>query len=169
MAKYRKDLPQLKGGDFITDGGMETTFVFHRGIDLPHFAAFPLLDSSSGREEIIRYLEPYIAVAHARGVGFILDTPTWRSNPDWGPKLGYDDDALDALNHRAIAFAEACRRRWERPATPIVSQRRDRAARRCLQAGPRFRTRSHELPRRAGSRLRPVGRRHGVGDDHQHG
>lgn len=120
MAKYRRDLPQLKGGDFITDGGMETTLVFHRGMDLPHFAAFPLLDSDSGRAEIIHYLEPYVRVAHARGVGFILDTPTWRSNPDWGPKLGYDAAALDALNQRAVAFAEKCRERWERPRTPVV-------------------------------------------------
>ena len=45
MAKYRHDLPQRRGGIFLTDGGMETTLIFHEGIELPHFAAFVLLDS----------------------------------------------------------------------------------------------------------------------------
>jgi len=120
MAKYRQHLPQLDGGDFLTDGGMETTFVFHRGMDLPHFAAFPLLDSDDGRVELVSYIEPYILLALQRGVGFILDTPTWRANADWGLKLGYDRDGLHALNLRAVDFAEACRKRWETRATPIV-------------------------------------------------
>jgi homocysteine S-methyltransferase len=120
MAKYRHHLPQLAGGDFLTDGGLETTLVFHRGMDLPHFAAFPLLDSDDGMGELIAYIEPYILMARQRGVGFILDTPTWRANADWGHKLGYDRDALDDLNQRAVTFAEACRRKWEMPATPIV-------------------------------------------------
>lgn len=120
MAKYRHDLPQLKGGDFLTDGGMETTLIFHRGMDLPHFAAFPLLDTDEGRAEIIRYLEPYIDIARKRGVGFILDTVTWRANPDWGPKLGYDQAALVDLNIRSIEFLEDLRNRWETPDMPIV-------------------------------------------------
>lgn len=120
MAKYRHALPQLNGGDFVTDGGLETTLVFHRGLDLPHFAAFPLLDTESGREELVRYLEPYVEIAHERGVGFILDTPTWRANPDWGLELGYDLAGLDALNRRAVTFAEQCRSLWERPSTPVV-------------------------------------------------
>ncbi|MBW2494705.1 MAG: hypothetical protein JRE43_08135 [Deltaproteobacteria bacterium] len=42
MAGYRDALPQLNGDWFLTDGGIETTRVFHRGIDLPAFASFPL-------------------------------------------------------------------------------------------------------------------------------
>ncbi len=30
----------------LTDGGLETTLVFGEGLDLAHFAAFPLLDSA---------------------------------------------------------------------------------------------------------------------------
>jgi len=33
----------------VTDGGLETTLIFQDGLDLPHFAAFPLLDSELGR------------------------------------------------------------------------------------------------------------------------
>ncbi|MFY9992234.1 MAG: homocysteine methyltransferase, partial [Rhodoplanes sp.] len=35
MNKYRGRLPQLDGGLFLTDGGIETTLVFHEGLDLP--------------------------------------------------------------------------------------------------------------------------------------
>ena len=55
MAKYRHDLPQRNGGIFLTDGGMETTLIFHEGIELPHFAAFVLLDSAEGRQHLKRY------------------------------------------------------------------------------------------------------------------
>ena len=42
-------LPQLHGTKFVTDGGMETDLIFHHGVDLPDFAAFPLLDTAGGR------------------------------------------------------------------------------------------------------------------------
>ena len=70
MAKYRNDLPQRRGGIFLTDGGMETTLIFHEGIDLPHFAAFVLLDSPGGREKLKQYYASYLAVARQHGLGF---------------------------------------------------------------------------------------------------
>jgi homocysteine S-methyltransferase len=48
--KYRDRLPQLKGGLFLTDGGIETSLIFDDGFDLPHFAAFPILREDRGRE-----------------------------------------------------------------------------------------------------------------------
>ena len=39
----------------ITDGGIETTLIFHDGVELPEFAAFPLLDSPDGRAALKRY------------------------------------------------------------------------------------------------------------------
>ena len=104
MAKYRHDLPQRHGGIFLTDGGMETTLIFHEGIELPHFAAFVLLDSPEGRQKLKQYYASYLAVARDHGAGFVLDSPTWRANPDWGEKLGYDAAALKAINVRSIAF-----------------------------------------------------------------
>jgi S-methylmethionine-dependent homocysteine/selenocysteine methylase len=35
----------------------------------------------------------------------VLDTATWRANPDWGTQLGYDADALAAANRDAVALA----------------------------------------------------------------
>lgn len=90
---------------FITDGGLETTLVFHQGIDLPDFAAFPLLDTEEGRAALTSYFTPYFEVAERDRRGFVIDTATWRANPDWGTRLGYDRDSLADVNRRAVAFA----------------------------------------------------------------
>ena len=55
MAKYRNRLPQLGGKLFLTDGGMETTLIFHDGIDLPYFASFDLLKDEAGRRLVRGY------------------------------------------------------------------------------------------------------------------
>src|SRR5918993_3097651 len=109
MASYRHALPQMGGSVFLTDGGLETTLVFHEGLDLPCFAAFPLLADEAGRERLRRYFAPYLKTARERGVGFILDTVTWRANTDWGLKLGYSPEALERINGDAVAFCEALR------------------------------------------------------------
>jgi S-methylmethionine-dependent homocysteine/selenocysteine methylase len=120
MAKYRNDLPQRRGGTFLTDGGMETTLIFQEGIDLPHFASFLLMDTAQGRALLAKYYESYLVIARRQGVGFVLDTPTWRANADWGAKLGYDADALKAVNARSIAFLKGLRAKWESEDTPCV-------------------------------------------------
>jgi S-methylmethionine-dependent homocysteine/selenocysteine methylase len=103
-------LPQLQNGRlFITDGGLETTLIFHQGIELPHFAAFDLLRHERGPALIRSYYEPYLEIARERGAGMILDTVTWRANPDWGARLGYSEAGLADANRRAVALANAIR------------------------------------------------------------
>jgi S-methylmethionine-dependent homocysteine/selenocysteine methylase len=80
MAKYRANLPQLNGDKFITDGGLETTLVFHEGYDLPEFAAFDLLKSDNGYEFFKKYYSTYAAIARDYSIGFILDSFTWRAS-----------------------------------------------------------------------------------------
>ncbi|NKL01549.1 homocysteine methyltransferase [Rhizobium leguminosarum bv. viciae] len=120
MAKYRNGLPQLKGGTFITDGGMETTMIFQERIDLPHFAAFILLASEEGRQRLRNYYRRYLDVARRHGTGFVLDTATWRANPDWGQKLGYTNEALKAVNEEAVDLLVGLRNAYQRPEQPIV-------------------------------------------------
>lgn len=120
MTKYRHDLPQTKGGLFLSDGGMETALIFLQGLDLPHFASFVLLDSAEGRAELVKYYEQYLQIARNRGVGFVLDTATWRANPDWGKLVGFDAARLKAVNIAAVDLVAALRGTWETPATPIV-------------------------------------------------
>ena len=64
-------LPQLRGRPMVTDGGMETDLIFHHGVDLPHFAAFPLLESARGLELLADYYNGYAAIARRAGAGFI--------------------------------------------------------------------------------------------------
>jgi homocysteine S-methyltransferase len=105
---------------FISDGGMETTLIFSEGFDLPEFAAFPLLESEAGRAALRRYYGSFLEIAHRFGLGFTLDTPTWRASRDWGERLGYSVARLAEVNHRAVALAEEIRASEERPETPIA-------------------------------------------------
>jgi S-methylmethionine-dependent homocysteine/selenocysteine methylase len=103
---HRPSLPQLEGDLFLTDGGIETSLIFHQGLDLPEFAAFVLLDDDEGLDQLRRYYEPYLALARESGAGFVLESPTWRGSPDWAAKLGISAEKLDALNRRAIELME---------------------------------------------------------------
>ena len=94
MSKYRSNLPQLGNVSFITDGGLETTLIYHDGVDLPHFAAFVLLDDSERKAIVDRYFARYAEIGRAHDFGVVLESATWRANPDWGAKLGYDAAAL---------------------------------------------------------------------------
>ncbi len=120
MPRYRDRLPQMNGDLFLTDGGLETTLVFQRGVDLPEFAAFHLLTSEPGRRELYDCYVPYAEVAVKHGVGLILETPTWRANKDWGEKLGHDGAALAMLNQEAVLHLQEIRHRFETPEAPIV-------------------------------------------------
>jgi S-methylmethionine-dependent homocysteine/selenocysteine methylase len=118
--EHHNDLPQLTGDLFLTDGGIETTLIFHRGLDLPEFAAFDLLKDDRGAEELRRYFLPYLELAKQHGAGFVLESPTWRASPRWGAEIGYDEAGLDALNRKAIALMAELRDGYEPDVSPIV-------------------------------------------------
>jgi S-methylmethionine-dependent homocysteine/selenocysteine methylase len=118
--KHRHRLPQLDGRLFLTDGGIETTLIFHDGLDLPAFAAFDLLKDDEGTEALRRYFEPYAELAKERGAGFVLESPTWRASPRWAAEIGYSVEELADLNRKAIALMEEIRDRYESPEVPVV-------------------------------------------------
>ncbi len=117
----QNSLPQLSGDRvFLTDGGLETSMIFHQGLDLPHFASFKLLEDEQGRAALRDYFSSFLAVAREHNAGFIVDTATWRSNPDWGALLGYDAAALDRVNREAVAFAQDLRGEQDGANAPII-------------------------------------------------
>jgi homocysteine S-methyltransferase len=120
MAKYRDSLPQLGGDWFLTDGGIETTLVFHKGVELPEFASFPLLDSDAGRQLLRDCYRPYLELARKHGVGIILETATWRASRDWAQKLGYSSADLGRLNRTAVEEIAAFRAEYEGDGFPVV-------------------------------------------------
>ena len=108
--RRRTGLPQLRGHElFVTDGGLETELVFHDGRDLPAFAAFPLLENPESRDRLRRYYDGYLAIARRHRAGFVMETPTWRANPDWAGPLGYSAQRLDEVNRAAVELAEQVR------------------------------------------------------------
>ena len=120
MSKYRRQLPQLSGRPFLTDGGLETTLIFHDGIDLPHFASFDLFKTERGTTVIRAYYERYIAIAKRNQTGFVLEGATWRASPDWGDKLGYSRAQLADANRAAVDLMAKLRDAHESAQTPIV-------------------------------------------------
>ena len=91
----------------VTDGGLETDLLFHRGIDLPEFAAYPLVDSAP--DVLLAYYADYAAIAAAAGAGLILETPTWRANTDWGARLGWSPSELARVNKAAVDLVRQVR------------------------------------------------------------
>ena len=103
-------MPQLGGGLFLTDGGIETTLIFLEGLELPDFAAFHLLRRPEGVAALRKYFRTYAALAERFGAGLILESATWRASADWGATarlLG--SIAWRSANRQAIRLLEEIR------------------------------------------------------------
>jgi S-methylmethionine-dependent homocysteine/selenocysteine methylase len=108
-ARYRDALPQLGGGFFLTDGGIETTLIFDEGLELPDFAAFHLFASAKGEAALRKYFRTYAGLADRYRAGLILESPTWRASADWGDRLGYSSGALADANRKSVRLLEEVR------------------------------------------------------------
>ncbi|CAF2117956.1 unnamed protein product [Rotaria magnacalcarata] len=120
MAKYRSALPQLSNKFFITNGGLETTLVFHEGMDLPCFASFKVLKDEARCEWLKNFLRKFVDIARKYDVGFILESPTWRASPDWIHKLGCVEQDVVDMNHKAIELLCDIRDEYETENSQIV-------------------------------------------------
>ena len=98
---HRPDWPTTTH-PFVTDGGLETDLIHRRGVQLRHFAAYPLLRTERGRAVLAAYFGDYATLAARVGAGLLLETATRRANPDWGARLGDDRRALYDANVRAV-------------------------------------------------------------------
>lgn len=106
MSKNDRLLPQQQRQTFVTDGGIETHLIFNEGQDAPDMSVYVLNDSEAGRRVMRDYYRAYIGIARKAGQGFVFDTNTWRANPDWGARAGYDSGMLRAANMQAVAFCQ---------------------------------------------------------------
>lgn len=120
MPQYRNNLPQLAGKAFLTDGGLETTMIFHKGIDLPCFAAFDLLAEPKGVSALLEYYEHYAGLARDYQLGFVFESVTWRAGPDWLQRAGYPLDALEPLCRDSVELLLPLREKYETQYSPIV-------------------------------------------------
>jgi len=113
-------LPQLSGDVFICDGGVETDFIFNRGIPIPEFAGHTLLSTDAGRNALAAYFREFLVLARDLGTGFILDGQTWKAHSHWAKDLGVTSTELREINHQSIAFIAALRDEFQSNAGPIV-------------------------------------------------
>lgn len=113
MEKSKKNLPDTSDAVFLTDGGLETTLIFLEGFDLPYFAAFDLLESEKGYGAIKNYYTRYLEIAKKHNTNFILESPTWRANPDWIEKVGYPRGATSAINAKAVKLLTDLKKEFE--------------------------------------------------------
>lgn len=102
MSSGARELPQLAGKLFLSEAGLETDLLFSQGIDLPDFAAFPLLDTQTGRRTLTEYCQRIIDLARSDRTGVVLESSTWRANAAWGTRLGYSPEQLDRANRQAV-------------------------------------------------------------------
>ncbi len=105
---------------FITDGGLETSFVFLKEIDLPMFAAFHLLNSQPGIEALKDYYQPYIKIAQHNHFGLVLDTPTWRASAGWGQQLGYSASDIREYNKLSVSIVRDIRNQHASSNSPML-------------------------------------------------
>ena len=120
MDNHRNSLPQLGYGLFLTDGGIETTLIFHERLELPDFAAFHLLKTDEGETALRKYFRTYADLARRFGTGLILESATWRSSKDWGARLGYTTEELAEINRKAIHMLEEIRDEYQDDAMTVV-------------------------------------------------
>jgi S-methylmethionine-dependent homocysteine/selenocysteine methylase len=120
MAPYRNVLPRLGGDLFLADGGLETTLIFHDGLDLPDFAAYALLRRPEGEAALRKYFHAYAAIAQRFGVGLILESATWRASRDWAARLGHAPAELADLNRAAVRQLEGIRAEFQTARAPMV-------------------------------------------------
>lgn len=120
MANRRTTLPHASDDLFLTDGGLETTLVFLEGYELPYFAAFDLLKDEKGYNAIKNYYKRYLNIAKKIKTGFILESPTWRANPDWIEKLDYPAATLSEVNKKAVQLLVDLRKEFENDVPGII-------------------------------------------------
>lgn len=120
MTTFRNALPQLDGGFFLTDAGLETDLIFNHGIEIREFAAHTLLPDSAGRKALADYLGKFLALAADLDAGFVLDSQTWKAHPHWGGDLGATDTELEAANRDSVAFIAALRDEHSKNGRQIV-------------------------------------------------
>jgi hypothetical protein len=70
----------------LTDGGLETTLIFHEGVDLPEFAAFVLLADADGTDRLLVLPVFYLDIA----AGPVLGSSP---GPPWRPRLAVGGEA----------------------------------------------------------------------------
>jgi S-methylmethionine-dependent homocysteine/selenocysteine methylase len=102
MDAERPALPHETNRLFLTDGGTETWLIHKRGLDLPNFSSFPLLEDPAATKVVRSYYRSFADIAVDHRTAFVFDSLTYRASRDWGDLLGYSESALHDANLQAL-------------------------------------------------------------------
>ena len=111
MKRY---LPHETDQRFLIFAATGTDLIFNRGVELPGFASFPLVEDPKTQPVIVDQMRDLMCVAAKAGLGCIIDTLTWMANRDRAAPLGYDADRLAALNRKAVSLMQDLREEADR-------------------------------------------------------
>nr|WP_232348960.1 homocysteine S-methyltransferase family protein [Neptunomonas qingdaonensis] len=111
---------------YLSYVGAETDIIFNKGIDLPGFASYLLLETDKGKEILRGYYSSLIELARKHGVGAILDSATWVANRDRGALISQSSQSLERLNIEAIDIIAQMRKQYADVSIIL-----------CAQVGPR--------------------------------
>lgn len=88
----------------LTDGGLETTLIYHKHLVLREFASYLALEGANGLDIILAYFREYLDLARSEGKGFVLETLGWRASYDWGAKVGKSREEIDEINRTSVSM-----------------------------------------------------------------
>ena len=113
-AEMKRLLPHETDQRFLIFAATGTDLIFNRGLELPGFASFPLVEDPDAQPVVVDQMRDLMKVSAEAGLGCIVDTLTWMANRDRAAPLGYDDERLSALNRKAVALMTDLRNESER-------------------------------------------------------
>jgi len=95
---------QQKGRFYLSEGGTETELLYKHGIELPHFAVFPLLENPTAVSTMKQMFRSYLDVVAKHKICALMGGLDYRASPDWGKLLGYSASSLSDANIQSIEF-----------------------------------------------------------------
>jgi homocysteine S-methyltransferase len=120
MSRYREKLPQLSGGLFLADAGIETDLIFNHGIEIREFAAHTLLPDPTTRTALADYFRGFLSLAGDLDTGFVLDSQTWKAHMHWAGDLGASEQELQLANRDSVSFIAGLRDEFSKNSKPVV-------------------------------------------------
>ncbi|MEL7299609.1 MAG: homocysteine S-methyltransferase family protein [Pseudomonadota bacterium] len=102
------------GDLMLAHAGIETDLIFNKGVDLPGFASFPLMETAEGRALLETSMAELLDVGARAGTGVILESPTWMANRDRAAGIGYAPADVLRINRDALAMMAGLRDRAPR-------------------------------------------------------
>lgn len=79
-----------------------------------------MLNDKNLKNILYDYFREYLEIAIKNQTGYILESPKWRANSNWGPLLGYSKQQLFEINKEAIEDLKLFRNKYRHLVSSIL-------------------------------------------------